>query len=186
MNSVQIKKASLNEFNEFYTLFEKTLDQQYFIYSPITIEMIKTDLPKKSIREGIKKGNRILFLAYIEDKLAGYLLTNKVNGGVAFGHWLAVERDNQKKGIGTALLKFWLDEALKQGAHMVELYTTKNNIEFYIDQGFILAEGVPGSWFGVDHFHFYKTLRKFDEDKYFKVHYIKDKKALISKPSDAK
>ncbi len=168
MKKTTIRKASNIDFNLFYDFFEKTLDDAYFQYSPLTIKMIKQDLSKGSLKNGIRSGNRILFLAFIGEQLVGYLLTLKVNGGVSFGHWLAVDKRFQKRGIASQMILFWEQSTLLEGAHMLELYTTKNNKEFYAKQGFTFAGKFPNGWFGVDHFQFYKLLRPFDEGRYYK------------------
>lgn len=174
-DEIIVKKAKVSDFEDFYSLFQKTLKEGYFLYSPRSVKTFETDLPKATIRKDIGSGKRVLFLAYINSNLAGYLLTNDLNGGVLFGHWLAVDRDFQKRGVASKLLEFWQKYAIAEGAHMLELFTTKNDVEFYINRGFILAGELPDSYYGIDHFHFYKTLRKSDESRFLKK-YEKKKK----------
>lgn len=174
MSFVKIKKAGEGDFEEFYKLLRKTQDEGYFLYSPASVATFETDLPKKTILEDIIKKKRILFLGYVSENFAGYLLTNKMNGGVSFAHWLGVDKKFQKMGVATSLLKFWEKEALKEGCHALELFTTKNDVEFYVNRGFTLAGEFPDAWYGVDHFWFYKTLRK-SEEKHFLAPY-KNKK----------
>lgn len=172
---IVVKKAKVLDVNDFYSLFQKTLKEGYFLYPPRSTTTIVIDLPKETIKKDIKSGKRILFLAYIKNDLAGYLLTNRLNGGVSFGHWLAVHRNFQKKGVASKLLEFWQKHALIEGAHMLELSTTKNDVEFYVNRGFTLSGELPDSWYGVDHFQFYKTLRKSNESRFLKK-YEKKKK----------
>lgn len=171
---IKIKRVGISDFEEFYKLFQKTLSEGYFLYSPASVKTLEIDFPKATILKDIENGKKILFLGYINNKLAGYLLTNRMNGGVSFGHWLAVDRDFQRKGVGSSLLKFWEKEALSEGCHALELFTTKNDVEFYVNRGFTLVGEFPKAWYGLDHFHFYKTIREPDE-KLFLAPYKKKK-----------
>lgn len=161
--TIFIYKATEKDFERFYKLFRKTLDEGYFPYSPESVKTFKFDLPKKDILKSIKNGKRILFLGCVNNDLAGYLLTNKMNGGVSFGHWLGVDREFQEKGIATNLLKTWEEEALREGCRALELFTTENDVKFYLNRGFTLIGKFPNAWYGLDHFHFYKPLRVPDE-----------------------
>ena len=175
MTKIEIKKTTVSGFDDFYALFKKSLLDGYFLYSPNSSSFIvDVDEPKKELFNGISKGESRLFLAYIDSKAVGYLLTRKQYGGVAFGHWLAVDKAFRDKGVASSLLSHWESDALKQGAHMLNLYTTENDIYFYKKNGFSLAGSMPDAWFGVDHFLFYKTLRKSDE-KVFLKDYLKKK-----------
>ena len=172
--SIKIVKATAREFEAFYRLWRKTLKKGLFLYPENAINfMIVEDLPKKNLKEKISH----LFLAYHGVKLIGYLLTNKTRGGMAFGHWLGVDSKFQKQGTASALLSFWEKHDLSEGAHKLWLWTTKNNIDFYKNRGFILLGEFPDSFFGLDHFLFYKTLRKSDE-KIFPGKYLKKKKSV--------
>jgi len=130
--------------------------------------MLDIDVPKKDLLDNLSKGKKILFLAYSNAKVVGYLLTDKQDVGVAFGHWLAVDKDFRKQGIASSLLDYWENDALEQGAHMLRLWTTENDVSFYKNRGFTMAGLMPDSWCGVGHYLFYKTLRKSDEKRFLK------------------
>ena len=174
-SKIKISIAKQEDFEAFYQLITKTLKEGYFLYSPHSSSFILQEgLSKKSLWEEFKKGNKPLYLAYIDGQLVGYLLTFKSNGGVAFGHWLAVDRGFQRRGVALALLKFWEREAKKQGAHKLQLWTTENDIQFYKKVGFTLGGEFPDSWYGLDHYLFYKTLRKSSEKNFLRK-YLKSK-----------
>ncbi|GEM_PF-768019 len=173
---VIVRKGGLSDFEEFYELFRRSLKDGYFLYSQNVADyVLEKELPKVELKKGIKKGEKKLFLAYVDDKLAGYLLTNKQNGGVAFGHWLGVDKNFRNQNVGTNLLRFWEKDAFAKGAHKLDLYTTRNDVGFYKKLGFTLAGECPDCWYGLDHFWFYKTLRKSSE-KLFLKEFLKSKK----------
>ena len=169
MANIKVIKGKLNKFEEFYQLFKKALQDGLFLYSKNSVRFtLEEELPKNILLDEISKGTEYFFLAYQNDKPVGYLLTNITKGGVTFGHWLAVDSKYQKHGIASSLLSFWEKDALGQGAHKLWLWTTKNNVSFYKRRGFTLGGEFPDSWFGLDHFLFYKTLRKSDEKVFLK------------------
>ena len=170
----KIIKADLSYFDKFYNLFEKTLKQKYFLYSRDTSSyVLNEDLTRTVLQKSLGEKKHILYLALIDDNIIGYLLVKPQGGGIAFGHWLAVDKKFQRKGIASALLSFWEKESLKEGAHKVQLWTTKNDIQFYKNRGYVLGGEFPDSWFGVDHFLFYKTLQKSDEKNFLKDYLAK-------------
>lgn len=170
-----VAKANLTDFNRFYKLLTKTLNGSYFLYSNNSSAFtLDEDLPKEDLKKYIKEGKRILYLAYAKNKVVGYLLTFKTRAGVAFAQWLAVDKDFQKHGIASKLLSLWEKEALINGAHLLQLWTTKNDIPFYLNRNFKKGGSFPQSWFGVDHYLFYKILRKPNE-KVFLKEYLEKK-----------
>lgn len=175
-----VAKANLTDFNRFYKLLTKTLDGGYFLYSKNSSAFtLDEDLPKKDLRKYIKEGKRILYLAYSKNKVVAYLLTFKNHAGVAFAQWLAVDKDYQKHGIASKLLSLWEKEAFTGGAHLLHLWTTKNDIPFYLNRKFKKGGLFPQSWFGIDHYLFYKTLRKPDEKIFLKEYLAKKLKAKL-------
>jgi len=174
--TIKISKASKSDFLAFYKFFKKSLKGKLFLYSDNSINYIlDAGLSKNLLKEEILNGKRPLYLAYSNSKIVGYLLTTKTYGGIAFGHWLAVDPKHQKQGAASKLLSRWQSEVPKYGTHKVWLWTTKNNIDFYKNRGFVLGGEFPDSFFGLDHYLFYKTLRKSDEKK-FLGEYLKAKK----------
>lgn len=174
-NKIEIRKGKVADLGAFYSLFEKSLKDGYFKYPKSVVPyIIEEDLPKDELKKNLKSGKKVFYLAYFGKKLVGYLLTNKQDGGMTFGHWLAVDAGFRNLGIASKLLSEWEKDAFSDGAHKLDLYTTRNDIEFYKKRGFILAGECPECWYGVDHFWFYKTLRKPDE-KLFLKEFLKSK-----------
>lgn len=173
-NDIKIAKAKTADLEKFYEFLTKTLMGEYFEYSKNSSAFtLDEDLPKKDLKKLIGEGKRILYLAYSKNKIVGYLLTFKPRAGVAFAQWLAVDKDFQKHGIASKLLSLWEKEALTDGAHLLHLWTTKNDIPFYLNRKFKKGGSFPQSWFGVDHYLFYKILRKPNEKVFLKGYLAK-------------
>ncbi|EKD96026.1 MAG: hypothetical protein ACD_24C00214G0002 [uncultured bacterium] len=172
-----VRKADLSDFSEFYELLTKTLSGNYFLYSKNSQAFtLDEDLPREDLKKYIKEGKRLLYLAYSKNKAIGYLLTFKTRAGVAFAHWLAVDSAYQKHGVASSLLLLWEKGALEEGAHILQLWTTKNDIPFYLNRGFKKGGSFPQSWFGVDHYLFYKILRKPNEKVFLRDYLAKKPK----------
>lgn len=170
----KVAKAGPSDFEKFYSLLVKTLREDYFVYSKNSRAFtLDEDLPKEDLKKYIKEGKRILFLAYSKDKVIGYLVTFKTRAGVSFAHWLAVDKGYQELGIATSLLNLWENKAFAEGAHILQLWTTKNDVKFYLNRGFKKGGEFPQSWFGVNHYLIYKILRKPNEKVFLKEYLAK-------------
>lgn len=158
---VKIVKASAADFEAFYTLFKKNLQNGSYLY-PVekALYVLKDGLQGKAkLKKDIVRGKFPLYVAYQNSEISGYFLTEKTFAGVAFGYWLGVDKKHQNQGIGSKLLSVWEAEVLKKGAHSIFLWTTENNIKFYKKRGFTLGGTFPKSWFSLTHFLFYKHLK---------------------------
>jgi len=174
-SNFKIAQAKVEDFDKFYNLLTKTLRGNYFLYSKNSIAFtLDEDLPKEDLKKYIKEGKRKLYLAFSKNNIIAYLLTFKPRAGVAFAQWLAVDKGFQKQGVASKLLSFWEKEALNDGAHILHLWTTKNDIPFYENRGFTKGGSFPQSWFGVDHYLFYKILRKPDEKLFLREYLAKN------------
>ena len=165
---IKVIRARAKDFGKFYTLLEKSIKEEYFLYPKENASyLLNIGLPKKmQLKKEVLNGERPLYLVYEERKLIGYLLTKKDFAGVAFGHWLAVHKDFRNKGFASKMLKVWEQDALKQGVHAIHLWTTENDIGFYKKRGFILGGKFEQAWFGLNHYLFYKIIGNPNPKKY--------------------
>lgn len=161
-------RGRASDFNKFYTFFEKSLKEEYFLYPKENASyLIHASFPKKAqLKKDILSGKKSLYLFYEKSRLIGYLLTEKDFAGVAFGQWLAVHKNFRNKGIATSLLETWQKDELSQGVHALQLWTTENDIGFYKKKGFILGGKFEKAWLGLDHYLFYKIIGKPNPKKY--------------------
>src|SRR3989344_2714718 len=165
---MKIIRGGEKDFEKFYKLFEESLKEKYFKYSPENASyLINEGLPKRDeLKKAVLKKEKYLYLAYEKDKLIGYLLVSREFAGVAFGNWLAVHKDFRKKGIGSKLLTAWENDVLKTPAHALQLWTTKNDIGFYERNGFVVGGRFEKAWLGIDHYFLYKSIGKPNSKKY--------------------
>ena len=164
----KVIRVGAKDINKFFKFFEKTLKEKYFLYPKENANyLMNVGLPKKTkFRKDILSGQRPLYLIFEKKKLAGYLLTTKDFAGVTLGHWLAVDKEYQNKGLATKLLKVWEEDSLRNGAHAIHLWTTENDVGFYKKKGFILGGKFEKAWLGLDHYFFYKIIGKPNTKKY--------------------
>lgn len=164
----KVVKAKAADFNKFFDFFKKTLHEEYFLYAKTNANyLLKRSLPKKSqLKKDVLVGRRPLYLVYQQSNIVGYLLAEENFGGVAFGHWLAVDKAFRNQDLASELLKVWKKDSLKQGAHVLQLWTTENDPGFYGKKGFTLGGKFAKAWLGIDHYLFYKIIADPAPQKY--------------------
>lgn len=162
--------AKPSDYEIFYEIFIKSLKKQFPEYSKNSISYLtEVDWSWKWINKQLKIKKKIALLAKNEKReIVGFLLYSKNYGGVSLISWLAVEEKFQGQGIATNLLSIWEKDAHENGAHALQVWTTKKNSEFYKNRGFTLSGELPSFWFGIDHLLFYKIIGKPDEKNYLR------------------
>lgn len=164
-----IKLATLVDIDAFYTLFETSMNTQFSEYSDKTIQhFLQKEYPRAILKDKIEKKRVFLFLACKNEKVVGYLIGQRVYGGIAFGEWLGVDDYHQRQGIGSALLQVWEQHSIQEGAHKTHIWTAEKNVDYYKKRGYVLVGKVPDNYFGSDDHFMYKTLRKSNEVNFLK------------------
>ncbi len=165
--TIKYSQATSDQIEEFYSFFSKSVTELFPEYTVLTREyFIEKDYTKEWMKGVISKQDKILFVARNGKDIAGYLLVNKVYGGVSVASWLAVFKDYQKIGVASTLMKMWESFAIDNHAHALQLWTTDKNVSFYIKRGFVNAGIFKDGWFGIDMPMLYKPLRKSKEKNY--------------------
>ncbi len=168
-------EKDLDRFLQFFRTSVKTLFSDH--YSPNSINYtVDVDYGPKWMSSQLKKNRKKVFLSYYGNKITGYLFASKSIAGVGFADWLAVDKPYQKKGIASALLKMWEENEIKEGAHSLFLWTTKNNLDFYRGRGFKVGGEFPNAWHGVNTYLIYMNLREPKEENFLKNYLKKIKK----------
>lgn len=168
MEKFNFREATLEDFPKFHSLFKKSIHELFAKdYTPLTLDYIVHVSDSKSlIHKNLKSGNYVLFLAFHEEKIIGFLLTRKVFAGVAMAQWIAVNPRFHHKGIASKLIQLWEETAMNRGAHALQLWTGDRNIPFYKNRGFILGGRFPEAFFGFDINLFYKKLQEPQEENF--------------------
>lgn len=166
MKTLRIVQLKENELNSFYPYFRKNIYNQFTEFTSKTRTFFVEEYPLEKLRLLIKEKNKFIFVALECDTIIGFLMANKVHGGISFCEWLIVDKDYQKQGIGTALLRQYEVLVQNKGAHKVHLWCADRNVAFYEKVGYILAGRIPEDYFGVDNNLMYKKLQEPKEENY--------------------
>lgn len=179
MNSdITFRTGKTEDIPAFLAFFKTSLPTLFTQYSSNSINYeVEDDYGPQFLTEKLGNGEKKVYLALKEDCVVGYLLVMKSIAGVSFADWLGVGTTHQKKGIASKLLTFWEQEALVEGAHILQLWTTKNNVEFYKKRGFVCGGLFPKAWHGEDCYLIYRILRE-PEEKNFLKEYLGHKKKV--------
>lgn len=160
MENVAISILSNNEFDEFYDYFTSSLYKDFpDIKKDVMDFYVEKGYRKDVLSELVINKKRTVFLAKIEGRIIGYLLTLQDWGGVNIALWFAVEEEFRGKGIGRSLLDYWEKNSKISNNHALLLYTTTDeNRSFYKHMGFSEAGILPNFWFNIDHYVFFKNI----------------------------
>ncbi|MBI4973026.1 GNAT family N-acetyltransferase [Candidatus Roizmanbacteria bacterium] len=96
-------------------------------------------------------------------QIVGFAVIDEPYGGVSLCRWLGVSKSYQNKGIGTTLIRQWLELATSQGCHKVELAAVTSAKHFYEKAGLELEGLRKLSYFGIDQYVFGKIIGKVKE-----------------------
>ena len=173
---ITYRKGTRKDIPAFLVFFKTSLPSLFSFYSPNSIGYtVEVDYGPLFLTKKLNKGEKKLYLALKGNKIIGYLLVMESIAGVSFADWLGVDKQYQRRGIASHLLSFWEQEALAEGAHALQLWTTKNNVEFYKKRAFVCGGLFPKAWHGENCYPIYKTLRDPDEKNFLK-RYLQKKK----------
>ncbi len=165
MNNLIIRELQIHDVPEFWNLFSLVLSTEFPGYSKKVVNFfLKKLYTKTSFAYWLTKSIKIIFVAYIDDKLVGYAVIDEPYGGVSFCRWLGIKKEYQKKGIGTSLIANWILRAQETGCHKVEVAAQPKARKFYMKVG-LKEEGIRHkSYFGIDQYVFGKIIGKPDDD----------------------
>lgn len=131
-----------------------------------------TDKIKEFYRTGEYKDrmmNHTLHIGAFENNvLIGFLLTEKPVGGVLYVPWIAIKKEQQKRGIGKKLITFLENYALHHGVHDIRLEASDDVKEYYLKLGYKLFGYDEKGYFGQNHHYLKKLLQEPVEENYFK------------------
>lgn len=175
--NIVVRLSTEEDIPAFLAFFKASIPALFPHYSPNSIAYeVDVDYGPVWMADRLKKGGKKAYLAFDDKKIVGYILAEKSIAGVSFADWLAVGKKHQKQGAASKLLSLWEKDALAQGAHALQLWTTENNLTFYKNRGFINGGLFPKAWHGEDCYLIYRLLREPEEKNFLKSYLEKVKK----------
>lgn len=157
---MKIRRISENEVAEYYRLFLQVLKDGFPEYSSDLIKFLaEKDFSETVIKDKITKKESMIWVADEDGKLVGFLMADKLYGGVGYCSWLGVVEKMRGRGISKMLLREWEKEVIKLGGHKLILLTqSQKNRGFYQKCGFKQEGFEEKSWFGLDCWLFGKVI----------------------------
>lgn len=157
---MKTRRLSEKELLNFYQLFLRVLKDGFPEYPPALIKFFsEKDFSLTVIKNKLVKKESLIWVTEDGGELVGFLLADKLYGGVSYCCWLGVEIKMRGKGIGRKLLEEWEKEVLRQGGHKLMLLTqSQKNRGFYQKSGFKEEGFEEKSWFGLDCWLFGKVI----------------------------
>ena len=139
----KIRKANKSDFKQYLELVKKS-DKEY---SNIIGKKIKTNEKqiKKSFKEFIFSNKKIILLAERNDEILGYLGASFITSDyqrTGYIDYFFVSKKERKKGIGTLLIKEYINYSKKRKMKKVRLglsIKNKNALKLYKKLGFKLS-----------------------------------------------
>jgi ribosomal protein S18 acetylase RimI-like enzyme len=171
------RQATETDIPVFLTFFKTSIPVLFPQYSPNSVAYeVDVDYSPEFLTRKLKSGDKKAYLAFDNDRVVGYIMVMDSIAGVAFADWLAVDKQYQKQGVASKLLSLWEQDALAQGAHALQLWTTENNLTFYKNRGFVNGGLFPKAWHGEDCYLIYRALREPEEKNFLKSYLEMTKK----------
>jgi GNAT superfamily N-acetyltransferase len=167
MADFTVRLGTAADIPQFFPFFHKSLHEQFPEYTELTRDYF-TDVPysQENMYLAMQQQSIHMFLAFHKEEVVGYFLAYRQKSGVSMAIWIAVHEDYQHKGLATRLVELWEEEAKKEGAHALQLWTRDKNLPFYKNRGFTLVGKFPKAWYGVDINLLYRIIQEPNEEKY--------------------
>lgn len=158
---IEIRAIDQTEIDPFWNLFVEILQTQFPGYTKKVLRfMIEKIYTRTSYIYWLNKSMKTVFLATDNNSAIGFIVIDEPYGGVSFCRWLGLKPEYQRKGIGTQLIKIWIDHAISEGCHKIEVAAQPTAQKFYKKVG-LAEEGLrKSSYFGIDQSVFGKVIGK--------------------------
>lgn len=157
---MEIQRLAKEKTDEFYFVFSEILREGFPEYSSELIEyFINKEFSPWLFREKIDAGEWTVLTAIDEGKTLGFLVYEKLYGGVSYCQWVGVLKESRGKRIGRRLIEKWKNEVLAAGGHkLVMLTQSQINRQIFPKYGFKEEGYEEKSWFGLDCWLFGKII----------------------------
>ncbi len=159
-----IKQAQLQDLDNFYSCFELVMREGYSGYSQKLINLfLYKDYSKGNFYIWMEKYLRVIFLAIEEGEVIGFIVGDNTYGGIGFISWIGVLPGSRNKGIGAELFRTYESFAASRNAHVLELYTYKKVLPFYLKLGFKEIGHREEGYYGQPNIIMNKTIGKWSD-----------------------
>ena len=161
MEVVSLERTHLDEF---FDVFSELMHEGYDDFPTYLQNYFLEQLySKEALMEGQEKGSRVIYLGRIDGKIVGFIVGNRLFGGVGFISWLGVLEQYRGRRIGTVLLDEYEQYVVKYNGHMLTLNTFTERAHFYKHLGFEEIGLRRQGYFGLDAILMDKRLTKFNK-----------------------
>jgi len=162
----QLVIEDLNEQNllSFYECFSILMREGYGQFPSVLQEyFLDHDYTLANFKLWIDRNFRKVILAINHDNIVvGFLIGDHSYGGVCFISWFGILNQYRLQGIGSLMLKRYIEYAQIRKAHLIELYTYNGASGFYEKHGFQLIGKREQGFFGQKNLIMNLKLKDFD------------------------
>lgn len=160
---VTIEELQPSEVHSFWPLYAEVLRTQFPGYTPsVILYFLNKIYTPESFIYWLTHHMKTIFTAKTGDTMVGFAVIDEPYGGVSFCRWLGIRQEFQRKGIGTKLIKRWIELAKLTQCHKVEVAAQPEARVFYKKAG-LKEEGRRDlSYFGIDQYIFGLIIGKPD------------------------
>ena len=158
-----ITDVTVQTFPQFYQLFEELMLEGYYHF-PVELRQyfLARDYSRINYATWLERNFRKILIAMEDNQVRGFLTGDHSYGGVGFISWLGVKKEFRNQGIGTQLLQTYEDYARSKKAHLLELFTSEDNLNFYQKRGFKEIGRRSEGYYGQKNIIMDKELGHFD------------------------
>jgi len=122
-----------------------------------SIRYLKTPSAEADMLRRVLDPNRVVLVADLKGKIVGVARGGRREGGVFWLGFLGVRPGYRRRGIGSALLDAFIEEAKRSGAHKLCLYTSPvliDAVKLYVSRGFVPEGLLRKHYYGMDLIHY--------------------------------
>lgn len=159
--NVNIRRANIRDLNGAIECEVSILKSLYGILPQIyvdeSISYLKSPAAKRDFESKILDPSYVFLIAENAGEIVGIARGFLEKGGVGWLSFIGVKPLQRKKGIGTALLRRFIDELYRLGAHKISLYTSPvliDAVKLYARLGFVPEGLLRKHFYGIDLIHY--------------------------------
>lgn len=153
-----------NELDSFFSVFSHILATEFTQYQKNVVRYLLDKIYSlDNFKYWLENNLKSILVACENDMIIGFAVIDEPYGGVSLCRWLGVSKSYQNRGIGTALIRQWIELATSQSCHKAELAAVTSARHFYEKAGLELEGLRKLSYFGIDQYVFGKIIGKVKE-----------------------